>query len=185
MMHWGRPRSLTLLGLCFALCIAGAAWLKTRQLANVARRAEMLPSGFVLPRSHFERDAFEAAPGCSDSTALAEFRRAMQWHQRGDEASARRALLRLVQREPTWARARFQLGVSQLHLGFPVAAVDELSRARQAGFRPEGESLDWWLAVAEIYNGRPDRARDLLRAIRQGPRADSARELLQRLDDIR
>jgi hypothetical protein len=45
--------------------------------------------------------------------------------------------------------------------------------------------VDWWLAVAEIYNGRPDRARELLAAIRIGPRADSAQQLLQRLDEIR
>jgi hypothetical protein len=184
-MGWARPHSLTLLAVCFALGIGGAAWLKTRQLAGVARRAEMLPSGFQLPTVSFDPMEFENTPAVVDSTARSDFLRAMQWHQRGDDAAARRTLLRLVEREPTWARARFQLGVSQLHLGFPTAAADELRRLRETGFAPPGDSLDWWLAIAEIYNGRPDRARELLATVTSGPRAKSARELLQRLDDIR
>ena len=184
-MAWGRPRSLTLLGVAFALCICGAAWLKTRQLAGVAKRAEMLPPGFELPRAAFDREAFEAAPGVADSLARSEFRQAVQWHQHGDDAAARRALLRILRREPQWGRARFQMGVVQLRLGFPLVAAQDFERARAAGFAPAEESLDWWLAVAEIYNGRPDRARELLAAIRSGPRAESAAEILQRLESIR
>lgn len=178
-------RQLYVLGIVFALAIVGGGYLKTRHLAGIAQRAEMLPAGFELPKPGFDRAAFEADPGCEDALAMQEFQQAIQLEQRGDDESARRALLAVLRREPQWARARFHLGCLRLRLGHPLAAAEDLRAAGDRGFAPESDRLEFWLAVAEIYNGRPELAAELLAQVESGPRSELARTLLTRLDEIR
>jgi hypothetical protein len=182
------------------LAVVGAAWLKAHHLGSLAHRADWQTQGFVLQRPAFDRLAFERTSGGgfdpsgggaypetlpqTHSAAQREFLQAMDAYLRGDDRGALSGFNRVVRREPHWPAARFYLGVSNLLGGHPVAAVCDLQAARDAAFSPPDGPCEWWLGIAQLYNGERAAGRRCLSAVASSaaPQAAQARKILEHLD---
>jgi len=177
-------RSAFWMAALLGVMVVGSAYLKSRHLSRIAERADWQSADFYLPRATFQIEPSRGDELCPDSQLRSEFMEAMSDYVHGNDADARRELLGVVHHAPDWPRARFYLGVTELHLGHPMMASQNLERALDGGFQlPEHEG-EWWLGVAELYCGRRDSGRRLLLEAAQGskPSAKSARKILEGLD---
>jgi hypothetical protein len=173
-----------ILAAAFGIIVVGSAYLKVRHLRRVAEDVQWLGADFELPRAAFSREAAESDPACPDEENRRIFLGAMADYAHGRDAAAQRQLLRSVSAAPDWPMPRFYLGVVRLALGFPVSAAEDLRRARELRFEPDGDSSAWWLGVAELYCGRTEAGLALLEqaAAASSARADEARRILDRLE---
>lgn len=137
-------------------------------------KAPYSPAG--LPDDLVWRDDPDDAPRGSEPGA---FDRAMQAYARDDLAEAERRLARVLSREPRHAGAHFFHGVCLLIMGRTQDAIASLQRAREYTDGPARDAALYYLALAHLKAGAPDRALPLLEELRGSRRHGKEAERLR------
>lgn len=194
----GRVPALVWAAVALLIAMSAGIWISTRQsrapAPTVIGQQQPAPSGT-------DRSAQLAA----DALALAElarvdpppyvtialrsagedrFEAAMADYTRGDYTSAAERLRAIGDADPSPPRVPFYLGVSELMIGAPDAAMEALGRVTTAGQAAYAEHAHLLLAKAWLGKHRvPEARRELTACIAlRGAHAEEARQLLERID---
>jgi hypothetical protein len=179
-----------------ALVLSAAWWWTTRRPATVPPGDTSPPRVAATPRNPWAdlrvpkaaftrtagpddliwRDPADDAPAPPRADAFAQ---AMRAYERDDYALAEARLASVVAREPARVEAHFYRGVCLLLMERVPQAVASLETAMERAGRPPGETVSFYLALAYLKAGDPERALPLLEALRGSSRFRSEAERLR------
>jgi tetratricopeptide (TPR) repeat protein len=115
----------------------------------------------------------------ADPASADDFAVALRAYEQDRFAEAEQGLARLLTRQPGRAEAHFYRGVCLLALGRTEDAIGPLDRAHAAGRGEAREAAAFYLALAHLKAGRPQRALPLLDSISGSPRYRAEAERLR------
>jgi tetratricopeptide (TPR) repeat protein len=153
--QWALGRALKERGDLYAarVALARAVKLAPQHPGYRAEQATADTEALRLPEARTGFDAALALAG-DDYTSLAGA--GLLALQQGDAQAARTELLKALVIEPRYARAQVWLAVAEYRLGEPAAALDSLSRARQAD---PNDPLPWQIeSILHNDSGEPEAA---------------------------
>jgi tetratricopeptide (TPR) repeat protein len=168
-----------------AACAVAAVLLRPSAAVQPPPPAQQTTTAPAIPESLTTLARFDPPPYVSLRVRGDEdrFESAMERYVRGDYAAAAERLRALATRRPASPNVLFYLGVSELMIGRPAAAISALQSAVNNGGREQAEHAQFLLAKAWLAQSRPAEARAALEACAnlQGAHAREAGELLKKI----